>query len=90
MLLPSLTLFLSKALLLIDELTENNARVASFVGRARLDFLTTSHLIVTVFCQLSLFFLGIVLVRFMFFFFSSSFFLLFSMFLVFLFGYTKI
>ena len=48
--LPSLTLFLAKALLFVDELTEGYERAAPF-------------LIVTIFCLVSLGFLGIAYLR---------------------------
>ena len=61
--LPSSTLLLAEALLLVDELTEGYERVASFYGRARLDCLAAPLLIVTIFCQVSLGFLGIAFLR---------------------------
>ena len=62
--LPSWTLLWAEALLLVDELTEGDERVASFVvGSARLDYMAAPLLIVTIFRQVSLGFLGIAFLR---------------------------
>lgn len=61
--LPALAAKVATFLLPIHELTEAYLLVGSFVGREKLDAITTRLMIVTAFCQVSLGYLGIAFLR---------------------------